>query len=102
MIIPKTQKFLNVLKKNEIINKSTNFSFKENEILKVKRNNKNKNNLASVNKIMNTSSNYKKYTKFINTIYINNNRISTPNSFRKAYKTNLIFNGNNIYNFFKN
>ena len=51
---------------------------------------------------MNTSSNYEKYTKFINTIYINNNRISTPNSFRKAYKTNLIFNGNNIYNFFKN
>ena len=102
LIIPNTQKFLNVLKKNEIINKSTNFSFKENEILKVKRNNKNKNNLANVNKIMNTSSNYKKYTKFINTININNNRISTPNSFRKAYKTNLIFNGNNIYNFFKN
>ena len=92
LIIPNTQKFLNVLKKNEIINKSMNFSLKENEILKMKEKNKNKSNLTSVNQIMNTSSNYKKYTKFINTININNNRISTPNPFRNAHKTNLIFN----------
>ena len=88
-IIQKNRKILNGLNKKNRKNKSMNFSLKKNEFLKTKEKIKNKTNLSSVNKIMNTSSNNKKFKKFIDTIYINKKRISTPNSFRKGIKSNF-------------
>ena len=88
-IIQKNRKILNGLNKKNRKNKSMNFSLKKNEFLKTKEKIKNKTNLSSVNKIMKISSNNKKFKKFIDTIYINKKRISTPNSFRKGIKSNF-------------